>query len=57
MKDVESRAAALFKRWIVKRENGGCQVLFPLTELDHMILMILKLEREAWNHRATGERE
>jgi hypothetical protein len=29
--------ASIFKPWIVKRPNGGCQVLFPLTELDNII--------------------
>lgn len=35
-------AAALFKPWIVRRPHGygGCQVLFPLTELDALVLKI-----------------
>lgn len=31
------RLARAFKRWIVKRPNGGCQVLLPLSELDATI--------------------
>ena len=27
----------VFKPWIVRRPDGGCQVLFPLTELDRLV--------------------
>ena len=27
----------LFKKWIVKRLNGQCQILFALTELDNFV--------------------
>ena len=30
-------AAAIFKPWIVRRPDGGCQVLFPLDQLDGLI--------------------
>lgn len=33
----EERGAVLFKPWIVKRPCGGCQVLFPLSELDGLV--------------------
>ena len=32
----------LFKKWIVKRPNGGCQILFPLTELDKLVEDIIE---------------
>jgi len=34
--------AAAFKPYIVKRPNGGCQVLFPLSELDAIIARVLE---------------
>lgn len=33
-----SQIAYLFKPWIVRRPNGGCQVLFPLSELDNLVI-------------------
>jgi len=41
--DVHSRASLVFKPYIVKRPNGGCQVLFPLTELDRLVDAVLAL--------------
>ena len=35
-------AAAAFKPWIVRRPDGGCQVLFPLMELDRLIAEVLE---------------
>jgi len=35
----------VFKPWIVKRPNGGCQVLFPLTELDRLVDAAIKASR------------
>ena len=35
----------VFKPWIVKRPHGGCQVLFPLSELDRLVKAATK---EAW---------
>ena len=39
----------IFKPYIVKRPNGGCQVLFPLTELDTIVEEILKeVEKDSY---------
>lgn len=46
-KSVSSQVAWLFKPWIVKRPDGGCQVLFPLTELDKLVEGIIKIIKEA----------
>lgn len=46
-KSVSSQVAALFKPWIVRRPNGGCQVLFPLTELDKLVAAILKVVKDS----------
>jgi hypothetical protein len=40
---LSSQIASLFKPWFVRRPNGGCQVLFPLTELDTLVDAIIKL--------------
>jgi hypothetical protein len=45
-KSVSSQVAWLFKPWIVKRPDGGCQVLFPLTELDKLVDAIIKIVKE-----------
>jgi hypothetical protein len=37
------RLQSLFKKYIVKRPNGNCQVLFALTELDDLCKEIIKL--------------
>jgi len=37
-------SAAVFKPWIVTRPDGGCQVLFPLSELDGLIARVLEAE-------------
>jgi len=42
-KTLSGHIAWLFKPWIVKRPNGGCQVLFPLSELDNIVAEIIKL--------------
>ena len=34
---ISSQIASLFKPYFVRRPNGGCQVLFPLTELDNLV--------------------
>jgi len=26
-----------FKKWVVRRDNGNCQILFALTELDDFV--------------------
>lgn len=33
----------LFKKWFVRRDNGNCQVLFALTELDGFVDEIHKV--------------
>lgn len=38
---VRDRITHLFKKWIVKRPNGQCQILFSLYELDKLIDEIL----------------
>ena len=38
--------ANVFKPWIVKRPDGGCQVLFPLTELDSLVEGVAKIVRQ-----------
>lgn len=45
--DISSAGAALFVPYIVKRPHGGCQVLFPLTELDRLVDEVLGLARKA----------
>jgi len=40
-KSVRNRITSLFKKWIVKRPNGQCQILFSLYELDKLIDEIL----------------
>ena len=40
-KTITIRITRLFKKWIVKRPNGQCQILFPLTELDKFVDEIL----------------
>lgn len=35
----------LFKKYIVKRPNGNCQVLFALTELDNLVDEIIKVSK------------
>ena len=37
----KNNPAAILKPWIVRRPNEGCQVLFPLSELDGIIDRIL----------------
>ena len=41
--DPVALGAQLFIPWIVKRPNGGCQVLFPLTELDRLVGKIVRI--------------
>ena len=40
--DPISRGAKLLKPSIVKRPNGGCQILFPLSELDYLLRKLRK---------------
>lgn len=40
--NCQKKLTKIFKPWIVKRPNGGCQVLFPLSELDTIVEKILK---------------
>ena len=40
-KALRLRIIRLFKKWIVKRPNGQCQILFSLTELDNFVDEIL----------------
>jgi hypothetical protein len=35
--DSITAAVRVFKPWIVRRAHGGCQVLFPLSELDRIV--------------------
>ena len=34
---IAKKLLKAIKPWIVRRPNAGCQVLFPLTELDNII--------------------
>ena len=34
---LKIKITSLFKKWIVKRPNGQCQILFSLTELDNFV--------------------
>ncbi len=34
---LRKNITSLFKKWIVKRPNGQCQILFALTELDRLV--------------------
>jgi hypothetical protein len=38
--------AQVFKPWIVRRPEGGCQVLFPLTELDRLLEEVVEYARQ-----------
>lgn len=40
-KSLKNRITALFKKYIVKRPRGQCQILFSLYELDKLIDKIL----------------
>ena len=40
--DPIALGAKLFKPFIVKRPNGGCQILFPLSELDFLLIKLRK---------------
>lgn len=41
-KPLRNRITALFKKWIVKRPRGQCQILFSIYELDEIIDKIFK---------------
>ena len=43
---LQATASAVFKPYIVRRPNGGCQVLFPLSDLDRLVDKVLALQRE-----------
>ena len=58
-KKVKDRVTSLFKKYIVKRPNGQCQILFSLTELDGFVNEIfielfdeeyLKLQNKSEEH-------
>ena len=34
---LKKKITRLFKKWIVKRPDGQCQILFSLTELDNFV--------------------
>jgi len=38
--------AQVFKPWIVRRPDGGCQVLFPLNELDRLLEEVVEYARQ-----------
>jgi len=40
-KSLRRRIITLFKKWIVKRPQGQCQILFSLYELDKFVEEIL----------------
>lgn len=46
-------ATRLFKPWIVRRPDGGCQVLFPLSELDNLIDGTLKILDRFYCYKGT----
>jgi len=55
-----SKLTKPFKPYIVKRSAGGCQVLFPLTELDTIIALVLAAaegERQEIINLVLGARE
>lgn len=41
-KSIKNKVTTLFKKWIVKRPGGQCQILFALTELDDFVDDIIK---------------
>ena len=41
-KTLKNKITALFKKWIVKRPQGQCQILFSIYELDNIIEKIFK---------------
>jgi len=41
-KPLITRITWLFKKWIVKRNKGQCQILIPLIELDDFVQEICK---------------
>ena len=41
-KSLRRMITALFKKWIVKRPQGQCQILFSLYELDKFVEEILE---------------
>lgn len=42
---MEKEITKCFKKYIVKRPNGNCQVLFALTELDNLVQEIISVTR------------
>jgi hypothetical protein len=50
---VHSQASLVFKPYIVKRPNGGCQVLFPLTDLDRLVDAVLALAARQARQKGT----
>ena len=53
---LPTKLARAFKKWFVKRPDGGCQVLLPLSELDATIDAALR-EAEDAAKRANPRRE
>ena len=41
-KTLHSRICSLFKKWLVRRPEGQCQVLFSWYELDDFVDEIIK---------------
>lgn len=46
MRGLERAIIKLFKKWIVIRPHGMCQILFALTELDDFVDEIVAVVRE-----------
>lgn len=42
---AERMVYKIFKKYIVRRDNGQCQVLIPLIELDNLVIRITRLIR------------
>jgi len=43
----------LFKKWIVKRPQGQCQILFSIYELDRLvdgIINVVKENKNEWSY-------
>lgn len=53
-KSLKNKITSLFKKWIVKRPNGQCQILFSITELDGFVDKIFSeifLDYKSNNHQ------
>lgn len=38
-----AEAVKIFKPYVVRREGGGCQVLFPLSALDQIVERVVRV--------------